>query len=651
MRSAWTTAVGLLVVATLVAPPPATAEVTRVEIVARRDVLGGRTFGSIGPYEHLVGRVHFAVDPSHPRNRLITDVDKAPRNAAGRVEFSADLEILRPRDANRGNAVALIDVANRGNKVVLRSFNRGSVTDLTTESAYGDGFLLRQGYTIVWVGWEFDVPARPGAVRINVPSAAGTSGIVRATFVPNAKEAEFAVGELAGYTPADPGSPDNTLSVRERRDSPAVTIPRARWRLSGNVVTLEGGFVPGRTYELAYAAVNAPIGGLGFAAFRDTAAWLKHAPDTLAPVKHAFAFGSSQSGRFLRTFLYLGFNADERDRLAFDAVLAHIAGASRLDLNRRWATPTSLGSFTATSFPFADVRLRDPITGVEEGTLDNPRARDHQQKVFYTNTSVEYWGGARSAALVHTTPDGSEDLALPDNARAYFFAGTQHGPAAFPPTVTTGQQPNNPIDYWWGMRALLVSMERWVRQGTPPPASQYPRLQDGTLVRAGGVSFPGLSGVSSPRTITSGVRVANPLIPKEGGPGAALPLLVPQVDRDGNERAGIRLPEVAVPLATYTGWNFRNTAIGAPDQLFPLLGSYVPFARTKAERDRARDPRLSIEERYPTRERYLARVQDAAAGLARDGYLLADDLPLLVQRAGDHWDLLVRRQERTTAAR
>ncbi|RPH64839.1 MAG: hypothetical protein EHM89_00655, partial [Acidobacteria bacterium] len=480
-----TIAVGLFVVALVLAPALATAEVTRVEITTRRDVLGGRTFLSSGPYEHIVGRLHFAVDPTDPRNRVIVDLDGAPKNAAGRVEFSADLEILRPREPGRGNGIALIDVVNRGNKVVLRSFNRATgAADPATESAYGDGFLLRQGFTIVWVGWEFDVVARPGAVRISVPSAAATSGIVRATFVPNTKDADLAVGDLAGYAPVDPMSPENTLSVRERRDGSAVGIPRDRWRLNGNVVTLDGGFVPGRTYELAYAAANAPVGGLGFAALRDTAAWMKYAPDAIASAKHAFAFGSSQSGRFLRNFLYLGFNADERNRQVFDAVLAHIAGASRIDLNRRWATPTSLGSFAATSFPFADARQRDPVSGVEEGTLDNVRARDHQPKVFYTNTAVEYWGGARSAALVHTIPDGSKDLTLPDNVRVYFFAGTQHGPAAFPPTVTAGQQEDNPTDYWWAMRALLVAMERWVLQGTSPPVSRYPRLQDGTLVRS-----------------------------------------------------------------------------------------------------------------------------------------------------------------------
>jgi uncharacterized protein (DUF924 family) len=479
----------------------------------------------------------------------------------------------------------------------------------------------------------------------------GTTGTVRATFVPNDNNPELTVGDLTGYLPADSSSADNTLSVRESRNGAAVKIPRERWRLNGNIITLEGGFVPGHTYELAYTSTNAPLGGLGFAAFRDTAAWVKHAPDALASAKHAFAFGSSQSGRFLRNFLYLGFNADERNRQVFDAVLAHIAGASRIDLNKRWATPTSLGSFAATSFPFADASQRDPVSGVEDGTLDNPRARDHQPKVFYTNTGVEYWGGARSAALVHTVVDGSKDLKLPDNVRVYFFAGTQHGPAVFPPMVTAGQQQDNPTDYWWAMRALLVAMERWVLQGTPPPPSRHPQLDDGTLVRANTIAFPAVPGMSSPRKIPSGSRVANSLLTREGAPGTALPLLVPQVDRDGNERAGIRLPEVAVPLATYTGWNFRNVKIGAPDQLFPLLGSYVPFARTKAERERARDPRSSIAERYPTRERYLEQVQDVAAALARDGYLLSEDLPAIVRRAGDHWDLLARRPDRITAGR
>jgi Alpha/beta hydrolase domain len=635
---------GWLVVVTLLTPAFVAAEVARVDVTSRRDVLGGQAFGPAGEYELIVGRVHFLVDPESPRNKAVVDLDKAPRNAAGLVELSADLSILKPKDATRGNGVALIDIVNRGRRTVLSGFNRATASgELTTEAEFGDGLLMRQGFTIVWVGWEFDVPKRDGAIRIEVPPAAGVTGIVRASFTPDARRAEFTVGDLSGYAPANPGAAGNTLTVRDGLQGAVSTISRDRWQLAGNTVTLEGGFEPGRIYELGYAAANPPVAGLGFVAVRDTASWLKHTADAVATAKYLYAFGSSQSGRFLRNFLYEGFNTDEHNRQVFDAVMAHIAGAARIDVNRRWATPTSLGQFTATSFPFADSKQHDPVTGAEEGALENPRARDHQPKIFYTNTGVEYWGGGRSAALIHTTPDGTRDLTLPDNERVYFLAGSQHGPARFPSAVTNGQQKDNPTDYWLAMRGLLVAMDKWVRDRVAPPPSRYPRLQDGTLVRAADVAFPSVPTVRSPRGLSAGVRGVNRLVAQEGGAGAPLPLLVPQVDQDGNERAGIRLPDVAVPLATYTGWNFRKTAIGAPDQLFPLLGSYLPFSATKAEREPAHDPRPAIDERYPTRDKYLTLVQEAAAGLVKDRYLLTDDLAAIVKHAGEHWDLLMRK--------
>ena len=237
------------------------------------------------------------------------------------------------------------------------------------------------------------------------------------------------------------------------------------------------GSSPGRIYQLAYRTTNPAVGGIGLAAFRDFAAWLKHGQQGSANAKWAYAFGSSQSGRFLRTFLYYGFNADEKGQQVFDGVMAHIAGAARLSINEPSATPNALSMYTATGFPFADAATRDPVSGKQEGLLDNDRARKHQPKVFYTNTAVEYWGGGRSAALIHTTPDGKSDLKVPDNVRIYFLTGAQHSPARFPARVTTGQQPENPVEYWWTLRALLMSMDRWVRQGTPPPASQHPEAR------------------------------------------------------------------------------------------------------------------------------------------------------------------------------
>ena len=451
----------------------ASAEVVRVTIASRADV----DFG----YEKIVGRVFFAVDPRDPHNVRIADIDKAPRNTAGLVEFSSDLYILRPKSG--GNGVALLDVVNRGRMTVLTGFNRSALFG----GELGDGMLMKRGFTVVAVGWEFDVPSRPGNIRIEVPAASDVSRpvqpIVSGQFIPAKADQSFTVGDLVGYEPADPNGPDTTLTIRHAVLATPQVVPRASWTLAGNTVTTTGApFEAGGIYELTYRASRAPIAGLGFAAVRDVAAWIHHDGGAPASAKYMYAFGSSQSGRFLRTFLYQGFNTDVQGRQVFDGVMAHIAGAARLDLNRRGSTPTTLGGFSATAFPFAESAQRDPVSGVTEGLLENERARQHQPKIMFTNTGVEYWGGGRSAALIHMSPDGIRDVAPGSNARAYFLAGTQHGPGAFPPQQGLGQQRGNPTDYWWAMRALLVAMDRWVREGVAPPASRVPLLADGTLV-------------------------------------------------------------------------------------------------------------------------------------------------------------------------
>ena len=609
-----------VVVALACLAPPSFAEVVRVDVAKRADI------GTSG-YEKIVGTIYFAVSPGDPRNKVIVDLDKAPKNADGRVEFSADLYILRPKDAARSNGVALVEVSNRGNKGLLSSFSRATSggLDPSTDADLGDGFLTTQGYTLVWVGWQFDVARQGGRVKLDAPIATGISGIVRAEFTPNERATETTVGDLGGYAPIDPNAADTTLTVRDGMFGNAVPIAHDQWQLRGNTVTLAAGFEPGRTYELAYRATNLPVVGAGLAAFRDTASWLKYRPDALATARQAYAWGASQSGRFLRTFLYYGFNSDEKSRLVFDGVLAHIAGAARLSLNERGAVPNSSTAISATRFPFANAAQRDPISGATEGLLDNDRARQNQPKVFFTNSAVEYWN-TRSAALIHSTADGKADLALPENARAYFLTGTQHSPGQFPSRATAGQQLDNPVQYAWTLRALLVSMDRWVRQGAAPPASLYPRRSDGTLVRHDEIAFPAIPGVQSPG-ITQGGRQDS----------QKLPYLVPQVDADGNERAGVRTPEHAVPVATYTGWNFRSASIGGSKELVSLMGSSIPFAKDAAERQKTTDPRRSVEERYASKDRYLALAKEQAATLVAGGYLLADDVALVMKRMEEQW--------------
>ena len=423
------------------------------------------------------------------------------------------------------------------------------------------------------LGWEFDVA--PGGDRLRLSAPIPTdhgqpiTGTASALFVPDSV-GPMVVAALGGYKPIDPESPDARLTVRDSLEAPATTIPRSQWTLtSANRVTVTGGFAPGRIYELSYRATNPPVAGLGFAAVRDLVSWLRRGDAGMAPVKFAYTFGASQSGRFLREFLYEGFNTDERGSRVFDGVMAHIAGAGRLDVNSRWSTPVECCSTFSTSFPFSAGAQRDPVSGSTEGLLDNERSRANQPKLFLTNTGAEYWSsGGRAAALTHTTPDGSRDVTQPANVRLYLMAGTQHGTGPFPPQRGNGQELLNPTNQSSGLRALLTAMDRWVQKGVEPPASRHPRLDQGTLVDVSRVAFPAIPGVHSPRALMAGARIANPYVQGGAGAGATLPLLVPQVDVDGNEQSGIRLPEVAVPLATYTGWNFRAPAVGAPDRVY-----------------------------------------------------------------------------------
>lgn len=596
----------------------------RVEVTHRSKMAGTG-------YEEIAGRLHFEIDPAHPRNRIIADAALAPKNKSGRISFSSDLRIFKPVEAVRGNGAAWVEIPNRGGKCGLSRF------------------FSQRGFTILQVGWEFDVPLQPGKLRIQVPAALNPDGgpvrgLVRANFTPDKRVERFTFRDLEDYPPVDPAGPDSRLRVRASMPFPeGRELPRDQWRLEGGEVIMEGGFEPGKTYDVSYLAENPPVAGLGLAAIRDAVAWLKRDAGSLAPVRYAYAFGSSQCGRLLREFVYLGFNTDEQERPVLDGIMAHVAGSGRLVLNERWAVPRAVAAFGTASYPFTDTAQPDLVSGIADGVLENPRAV-HRPKIFYTNTSSEYWGAGRVAALSHTTPDGTRDAPLPEDVRSYFLAGTQHGPAVFPPSASTGEAPAaNPVNPGPVVLALRLAMHRWVTEGVQPPPSAYPRLSDGTLVPARDIDFPALPGIASPRGVRAGVRLPNPLWLNKAGGGTEMPLLVPQVDSDGNEIAGIRLPDVCVPLATCTGWIFRPASLGAPEELVPLRGSWIPFAATRAQRERLGDPRPAVEERYASREDYLARVDAALQDLVVQGYLLADDCETIRKQAGSRWDWVTGR--------
>ncbi len=628
------------------------AEVTRVEIAARQDVLGGKAFDNAGAYEKLTGKVYFAVDPSNPHNQIIADLDKAPRNAAGKVEFSADLFILAPKDASKANGVLLFDVINRGNLQTLVTFNRAARSnDPATVAEFGDGLLMRQGYTVVAVGWQFDVPHQNHRIGFQAPIAADKgkpiTGWVSPWFIPGKASVSYQfTGEYntPAYPPLDPKDPAYRLTVREGLVATPRLIPREDWQFgrgeNGSVVydpnwiSLKGGFRPGLTYELTYQTQNPPVAGLGMAALRDMASALKYNHDMPVHGRYVYTYGASQIGRLQRQMIYQGFTSDEQGRQAIDALFVQTGGTSFGSFNERFALPNELGSFTQTRFPIRYETLTDPATGKRDG-LGIRVPAGQRPKILLVDTGSEYWDRGRVAALRHTSLDGSQDLADPPNVRVYMLAGTRHGPGSWPPTDDGGQLKSNPNDYRWAQRGLLEALDRWVKQGTPPPPSLHPQLSDRTLVAHSAIRYPEIPGVQWPYHVPGGYRI------DLRGPFSVLPFLVPQVDSDGNDIGGIRLPEQAVPLGTYTDWNFRSERMGAPDTLIAMAGGFIPFARTRAEREKNHDPRLSLEERYGGRADYLRKVQQAADQLAQQGYILRDDVKAIVDLAGQHWDSTV----------
>jgi len=637
---------------------PASANVTRIEIKTRADVADGKSWGSVGSYERIIGTAYFAVDPKNPHNATIANIDKAPRDAQGMVEFSSDIYILAPKNQRNGNGVALFEVSNRGGRALFGFFaNAGATGARVTaasndEAEFGDGSLLNQGYTLVWVGWQFSLARNGALIGIDLPIATDNgkpiAGRVVAPFTVNMSGPTLALdADSSRYPPVDINSPDAVLTViQDIYDTPRV-IARDRWQfaklINGQVTPdtmslyMKDGFQAGETYQLAYTAQDTPVGGLGYSALRDVASAFRK-PGALVTAKYEYVFGQSQTGRFLREFLYEGFNADEQGHKAFDAVWAHIAGAARGDFTQPFSLPNGLDLFTGTPFPYSDTPQRDPISGKTDGMLMH-MPKDVIPKIIYTNGDCEFWGGGRSAALDYMAIDGSKEVKVPGNVRIYLLAGAQHIPAAFPPAnpVAT-QQRTNPNNYRWAMRAILAGLDGWVRQGVEPPPSRYPSVKDGTLIAQKDLKFPAIPGVQSPLIIPGGYRA------DLGGPQSAprLPYLIPNVDADGNDTGGIRLPEIAVPLATYTGWNFRNPANGAPTEIVPLNGSFIPFAATRAERSQTQDPRPSIEERYAGRDAYLSQVRLAAQKLVAERYVLSQDVDPIVQHAATVWDNLTQ---------
>ncbi|TAH37173.1 MAG: hypothetical protein EYC70_09340 [Planctomycetota bacterium] len=643
------------------------AQVAQLEVHAREPVLDGRAFGAAGAYEKLSGIIHFAFDPEDPRNAAIVDLDLAPRNAAGRVEAGADFLVLRPADPAKGSGTALLEVSNRGGKAMLRYFCAGrGGADLATAEDFGDGWLLRQGLTLIWVGWQFDVPQQRGLLRLRVPRARnpdGTAitGLVRCDWVVDDPAPSLALGhrDHVAYAPAAPGDPSSLLTLREGRLAPRTPVPRDAWRFAqeGNAWVIQGDqpFQAGSIYELVYRAADPAVAGLGFAAVRDTILYAKTDRECPFPVRRGIAFGVSQTGRFLRHFLYQGCN-DAGGAPAFDGMLIHTAGAGRGSFNHRFAQPSrdahrySSFFYPTDLFPFSGRAQRDPLTGRRDGLLSRVLAGDTAPKIFYTNTGYEYWG--RAAALLHTSLDGSADVEPLPNERIYHLRSTQHFPVPYPRTEAPlpGVVPRwrgNPADFLRAERALLRALLDWVERDAEPPPSACPRIAEGTLVAIPDLAFPAIPGLAAPQAAQEAYRCdfgprweAGIIDLEPPALGPAYAVLVPQVDALGNELGGVPSLEILAPLATYAPWHLRSGSAGGNGEMDDFYGTFIPLARTAGERTQRGDPRPSIDELWPSRDTYAAAVDAAIGQLIEDRFLLAEDRDPARAQALRTWDWL-----------
>jgi Alpha/beta hydrolase domain len=631
--------------------------ITDISVSDIENLADGHEFGAAGAYVRIKGVARGMLDPDAPQNAVIVDLDKAPRNAEGLVEYATDFDILRPKDPLRGNSILVYDVPNRGSKRIFNLLDDipandpARTNDPRTKEDAGLGFCLGRGYSLVWSGWDPGAPRANGGLGAEFPTA-----LDRGTPPTQRIRDEFHIGTRAAsdgsvrrlsYPAASTEQPQARLCVRDRESDPRREIPRDRWEFvdERSIRLLPDGakFEPIKIYELWYEATGAKVLGIGYASVRDLVSFFRYKSanrggipnpliSTMSEIKHALAFGVSQSGRFLRHFLELGMNADDEGHRVFDGVFSHVAGAGKVFANHSFGMPGRTATqhedrlYPENWFPFSTARTADPVSGRIAALLGGAAT---DPKIIETNSATEYW--QKGASLIHTDPGLRRDLPLPENSRAYLIAGTQHGgrPGVDPrpgPCVN----PRNPHSATPALRALFAALEDWVVNGTTPPPSRVPSLATGTAVTADAVGMPAVDGFAHAPGANGILPPVDWIDPPETSPPATYTTFVAAVDDDGNEVAGIRLPSIAVPLATYTGWNVYKLL---PDELADRDGSCIPFARTKAEREAASDPRPSLQERYGSRDAYVERVRGAAATLVAERLLLQGDADAFVRAA------------------
>lgn len=670
-------------------PWPCDARVVRFVVEQKRMLAGGMSFGDVGPYERLDGTAYFEVDPKDPLNAVIVNLDKAPRNARGMVEFSAPFFILKPQDMARGNRKIFYAVNNRGNKQALSYFNfapagEGVNNPLTAADA-GDGFLMRLGYTVVDAGWQGDIAAGGHRLFPSLPVATQPDGrpIVARVRIEYSDRTIPAKGTFTlplegspnfrAYPAADTSPAASTLTVRDGVSGARSAIAPDRWAFGtcptgaaslvrdDTNICLFDGFRPDRLYELIYPARNPIVMGLAYAVTRDLGSFLRYEtrdeagnPNPLAQsatsagITRAYSFGGSSTGMYQREFLYLGFNEDTAHRRVFDAMWIHKPGSHRLFANVEFADPNTYSrqddrhDFLSTSYPPHTFAVTtDPVSKVRDGLAKRPQT---DPLIFQSDTENEFWAMRASLNVV----DGlGQPVPIPQGVRLYFLSSFQHGgnnpPARFPGPTGNCEHPVNPLYHGPTVRALLVALDAWADKGMAPPESNYPTVQDGTLVPLdeARAAFPAIPGVAFP-TVLNELELLDfgPEFRSVGGRLGLLPpargqryrIYVPKSDQDGLNVAGIRPMEIRVPLGTNTGWNVRSKDARGPN-LCGLNGAYIPFATTKAERAAAGDPRPSLQERYGSHEGYVKAVREQAQRLVAERFLLEEDAARFIREA------------------
>jgi hypothetical protein len=646
---------------------PLSSRVVGIENLLRMPVMAGYAFGSSGPYEFISGTLLFGLDPKNPFNQTICDLDLAPLNPDGLIEGKTKFIVLQAKDPVKRNGIALIEVSNRGGKALLRYYNNATTGQVrpNVPADYGNEYLMKQGYTIIWLGWEWDIPNQNNLLKLEVPvlknkDGSSITGIVRADWVVDQPTSLLSIGHrnMTAYPVNDSGSVLNTLTVRKSLNGLRINIPSNQWSFTIHsnkkvkndtlFIYKPAGFEPG-IYELVYQAKDPVLAGYGLAAIRDIASYIKYDTACIFPAKKTIAQGISQTGRFLRQFLYDGFNKDEAGKLAYDGMLIFMAGAGRGSFNHRFAQPSrdahrySSFDYPTDLYPFGSLMVEDPVTGQ---SLAN-RTLDDSLKIFYINSGYEYWG--RAASLIHTDPIGMSDLFLPASERYFHIASMQHYGESIPDSTRRISpqydfykgHPMNPLPCF---KALLLQMKEWLMDQRLPVPNQIPTIKEGTLISYEKYTFPFIPGVDKPVSnyipsrLYYGPQWDDKKIIDQDPPMKADPYkpLIPTIDEYANELGGIRNIEIRVPLATYTPWSLRY-GLSSSGEMDDFQGLFIPLPKEKINRT-TRDMRMDFISTYKDKEDYLHKIDLELSNLVEERFLIEEDKPALKKHCIALWD-------------